>query len=179
MKYNLGVLIKNNRMEKKLSKEELAELVGVNKTTITKWEKNISKPSFSSLLMLTKVLNVNFDELILGYEINKSNKKEAEEEIKKLLVKNTKYKSIFNVVSAIFVCLCKCLIEVSLFKYHMVRKDFNFIFLLLIFVICFSAFTESLEKANLFEEKNKYKEYGILLIIAFILAISGFVICFA
>ncbi len=177
MKENLGELIKKCRIDNKLSKEELAQKLGVTKLTITKWEKNISRPSFSSILLLSKELNLSFDEFILGYKITKDNKKQSEEDLKYLLKKNYKYKNIFNVFAAIFVCLCLCFIEVILFKYNMSSKDGNFIFMVLIFMLCFCAFTEGLEKANLFEEKNKYKEYGLLLIFAFIFVITGFILC--
>ena len=177
VKENLGKLLKNAREKKKYTKEELAKKLGVSRIAISKWEKNISRPSYSNLLLLTRELGISIDELILGYEINKDNKKESDEKIKALLIKNNRYKTIFNVLSAIFVCLCLCFIEVILYRYEMLPKDGNFIFLILIFMLCFAAFTEGLEKANLFENKNKYREYGILLIIAFIFAITGFILC--
>ena len=176
MKDNLGALISKTRKNKNLSKEKLAEKLGVSTATITKWEKNISKPSFSNLLLITKVLDLSFDELILGHEINKNNKKQSDEELTELLKRNAKYKTIFNVFAGIFVCLCLCFIEVILYKYNLESRHSNFIFLLLIFMVCFVAYSESLEKANLLEEKNKYRECALFLIFAFILSIAGFIL---
>ena len=176
MKDNLGALISKTRKEKNLSKEELAQKLGVNSSTISKWEKNIVKPSFSNLILLTKVLDLSFDELILGHEINKTNKKKSDEELTDLLKRNAKYKVLFNVFAGIFVCLCLCFIEAVLYKYNLVSRDSNYIFLLLIFMICFVAYSESLEKANLLEEKNKYRECALFLIFAFILSITGFIL---
>ena len=176
MKDNLGALLKKYRKNKNYSPEELAEKLGVTPATIGKWEKNIVKPSFSSLLLITKVLDLSFDELILGHEINKENKKQSEEELHDLLKRNAKYKTLFNVFAGIFVCLCLFFIEVILYRYNLAAKDANYIFLLLIFMLCFIAYSESLEKANLLEEKNKYRECALFLMFAFIISITGFIL---
>ena len=176
MKDNLGALIKKNRKAKDLSIDDLALKLGVASSTVSKWEKNIVKPSFSNLLLITKVLDLSFDELILGHEINKKNQKQSDEELKDLLKRNAKYKTIFNVFAGIFVCLCLFFIEVVLYKYNLANNDANYIFLLLIFMVCFVAYSESLEKANLLEEKNKYRECALFLMFAFILSITGFIL---
>ena len=176
MKYNLGALISKSRKDKKLSKEEFAIKLGVSTATVTKWEKNIVRPSFSNLLLITRVLDLSFDELILGHEITKDNKKKSDEELNDLLKRNAKYKTLFNVFAGIFVCLCLCFIEAVLYKYEIISRDANYIFLLLILMICFVAYSESLEKANLLEEKNKYRECALFLIFAFILSITGFIL---
>ena len=176
MKDNLGALIKKNRKAKNLSVDEFALKIGVASATISKWEKNIVKPSFSNLLLITKELDLSFDELILGHEINKKNQKDSDEELKNLLKRNAKYKAIFNVFAGIFVCLSLFFIEAILYRYNLANNDANFIFLLLILMICFVAYSESLEKANLLEEKNKYRECALFLIFAFILSIAGFIL---
>lgn len=176
MKDNLGALIKKTRTEKKMSKEDLARKLNVSASTITKWEKNIGKPSFSYLILLTKELDLTFDELILGHDINKKNEKESEEELKNLLRRNAKYKNIFNVFAGIFVCLCLFFLEAVLYKNNLFGIHANYIFLLIIFMVCFVAYSESLEKANLLEEKNKYRECALFLIFAFIFAITGFIV---
>lgn len=176
MKDNLGALIKKTRTEKKLTKEQLATKLNVSAATITKWEKNIGKPSFSYLILLTKELGLSFDELILGHSINLKNKKESEEELKNLLRRNAKYKNIFNVFAGIFVCLCLFFLEVMFYKNNLFGINANYIFLLIILMVCFVAYSESLEKANLLEEKNKYRECALFLLFAFIFAISGFIL---
>ena len=175
MKDNLGALISKTRKNKKLSTEEFATKLGVTPATINKWEKNVSKPSFSNLILITKVLDLSFDELILGHEINKDNKKKSNDELVDLLKRNAKYKNIFNVFAGIFVCLGLLFLEIILYKYNLSNMDANYIFLLLILMICFVAYSESLEKANLLEEKNKYRECALFLIFAFIFTIAGFI----
>ncbi|MBR1416677.1 MAG: helix-turn-helix transcriptional regulator [Bacilli bacterium] len=176
MKDNLGSIIRKTRLEKNLTKDELANILDVSVSTITKWEKNISIPSFSNLVLITKELDLSFDKIILGHEINKKNKKQSEEELKKVLKENIRYKNIFNVFTGIFVCICLFFMAATLYKYKLLSLDANYIFLLVVFMVSFAAFTEILEKANLLEERNKYKKYFLLLAGAFILVIAGFLI---
>ena len=176
MKDNLGALISKARKKKNISKEQLAEKVGVTPATVTKWEKNIGKPSFSNLILITKILDLTFDELILGHEINKDNKKKSDMELTELLKRNAKYKNIFNVFAGIFVCMGLFFIEAVLYKYNLLAMDANFVFLILILMVCFVAYSESLEKANLLEEKNKYRECALFLIFAFIFSIAVFIL---
>ena len=60
----LGVAIKMERLNKGWSQEELGERVGVNFSTISKYERGIKKPSCDVLLKLIKVLELNTNEII-------------------------------------------------------------------------------------------------------------------
>lgn len=174
MKDNLGELIAKTRTDKKLTKKELADKLGVKTATITKWEKNIGKPSFSYLLLISKELDLDFDEIILGHEIDKKNRKKSNEELIRVVKKNIKYKNFFNVFAGIFVCLCLCFLEVVLYKFNLQGKPANYIFLIIMFMIYFVAVSAAVEKANLLEEKNKYREYALLLLCGFVVSIMGF-----
>lgn len=48
---------------KKISQNKLSELVGVNQTSITRWENGEVSPSLDNLLDLSKVLNVSMSDL--------------------------------------------------------------------------------------------------------------------
>lgn len=60
----LGENIYNLRKEKKLSQEQLAELVGVTRQTISNWELGETAPNPEQLKLLSKTLNVSIDELL-------------------------------------------------------------------------------------------------------------------
>lgn len=176
-KSNFGAMIKEARIKKDISKDELAKNLEVSKNMITQWEKNIGKPSFSHLLLLSKELDLNIDDIIIGYKVDKKNKKESNEEIKKLIKKNIKYKRYFVVFSGIFVIMCLIFLQIILYKNGVVSSNANFIYLMLVLMMCFVTFEERLEKANLLEQKNKYKEYAWLLVLAFIFTIFLFIKC--
>ena len=64
------------RKEKHLSQEELAEIIGVSRQALSKWELGSGYPETEKLLTLSKELNVSLDYLMLGemktFENNKA-----------------------------------------------------------------------------------------------------------
>ena len=72
----LGERIKNRRLNKKLTQNQLAQRIGVSKQTISNWENNNQLPELETFTMLVKDLNCSSDYL-LGLssvpEINKNN----------------------------------------------------------------------------------------------------------
>ena len=176
MNDSIGDLIKKTRQDKNMTKGELAKSLGISIATVTKWEKNIAKPSFSYLLLIGKELDLELDEIILGHTIDKKNRKSSDEELKKIVKKNIKYKNFFNVFAGIFICLCLCFLEAVLYKNHLVGSGANYIFLLIILMIYMAIISEVLEKSNLLEEKNKYKEHFLFLFVGFVIVITGFVL---
>lgn len=54
------------RKEKHISQEELAEIIGVSRQAISKWEQGSGYPETEKLIVLSKELNVSLDYLMLG-----------------------------------------------------------------------------------------------------------------
>lgn len=61
-----GKLIREFRTEKALTQQELASILNVSPTAVSKWENGRALPDISMLESLVKVLNVTFAEIILG-----------------------------------------------------------------------------------------------------------------
>ncbi len=55
--------LKYLRAQKKLSQNKLAKLIGVNQTTIARWENGEMAPSLESLLDISDVLNISLFDL--------------------------------------------------------------------------------------------------------------------
>lgn len=68
MKMNFSNNLENIRRSRKISQEELAELMGVSRQTIYKWEADICLPNLNKIERLLKVLNVFVDKLLFYYE---------------------------------------------------------------------------------------------------------------
>ncbi|BCN31883.1 helix-turn-helix domain-containing protein [Anaeromicropila herbilytica] len=64
------------RKERHISQEELAEIMGVSRQAVSKWEQGIGYPEMEKLLLLSKELNVSLDYLMLG-EINLTEKQKT------------------------------------------------------------------------------------------------------
>ena len=68
MENNIGQIIKKHRLENNLKQEELAKLIGVDNTTISRWENDITIPDIYCLKKLCKAFNLSLDELIIDYK---------------------------------------------------------------------------------------------------------------
>lgn len=60
----LGEKLKTHRLDKNLSQEKIAEIVGVSRQAVTKWESNQSAPSAENLIALSSVYGISLDELV-------------------------------------------------------------------------------------------------------------------
>ncbi|MEG2936593.1 MAG: helix-turn-helix transcriptional regulator [Clostridium sp.] len=54
------------RKKRNISQEELAEMMGVSRQAVSKWEQGTGYPEMEKLLILSKELNVSLDYLMLG-----------------------------------------------------------------------------------------------------------------
>ncbi|MDD2620002.1 MAG: helix-turn-helix transcriptional regulator, partial [Syntrophomonadaceae bacterium] len=57
------------RKQKKLTQEELAEILFVSRTAISKWESGRGYPSIESLKAISEFFLVSIDELLSGKEL--------------------------------------------------------------------------------------------------------------
>lgn len=57
------------RMEKRLTQEELADLLGVSRQSVSKWESGASTPELDKLVRLSKIFGITMDELVNGKAI--------------------------------------------------------------------------------------------------------------
>ncbi|KSU00160.1 helix-turn-helix domain-containing protein [Lactococcus lactis] len=75
--------LKELREEKKLSKQGLADLLGVNRVTYSNWELGKARPNFEMLNMLSDFYNVNIDYLLSrkNQKVFENEKKYTEEDL--------------------------------------------------------------------------------------------------
>jgi transcriptional regulator with XRE-family HTH domain len=64
MKINFSTNLETIRKSKKISQEELAELIGVSRQTIYKWEAGICLPNLNKIEKLLEILNVPIEKLL-------------------------------------------------------------------------------------------------------------------
>lgn len=61
--YTFGKLLKNLRNDRNIGQVELAKQIGVGKSIISLWEKDVCEPTLSKLIALSKFFNVSIDYL--------------------------------------------------------------------------------------------------------------------
>ncbi|WP_151838968.1 XRE family transcriptional regulator [Acinetobacter radioresistens] len=74
----LGTRLKQLRKEKKLTQQQLAEAIGVSKTSVIYWEKDENTPKHESLKALAKNLSTNVEWLLTGKKIVSQNSQELQ-----------------------------------------------------------------------------------------------------
>ena len=63
---SLGQRLFELRKEKKLSQEEVADILGVSRQTISKWETDASTPDFDKIVPICELYEISTDELLTG-----------------------------------------------------------------------------------------------------------------
>ena len=64
----IGDKIKELRLEKGYSQQQLANKIGVSQMAIDYWERNVNEPKSSFIILLVKTFEISFDEFFA--EIN-------------------------------------------------------------------------------------------------------------
>jgi len=92
--------LKSIRKERNVSQEELAEVIGVSRQAVSKWEQGSGYPEMEKLLVLSKELNVSLDYLMLGEIKSTENNKTLSNNIivptGKITIKSYDGKAIVN-----------------------------------------------------------------------------------
>ena len=106
MEHDIGCKIKAARIEKKLTQEQVAELLGVSRQTISNWENEKSYPDIISVIKMSECYDVSLDYLLKGEQKMKSYYdylaestnvvKSNANSVQKAFVKKTVQKMLFN-----------------------------------------------------------------------------------
>lgn len=66
-----GENLKTERMAKKLSQIEFANLLGVSQQQVSQWELNKVEPTLSNIIAIISILEIDFEDLIFDIDIDK------------------------------------------------------------------------------------------------------------
>ena len=115
--------IRKLRKEKKLTQEEVADILHVHRTTYVKWEGGTALPLNDSLMMLSEFYGVSVDELLAGERLTKDNVIEVHNKLLlSLLSKNRKFsKLILRLVISIVIFIVAFLIYYFVTTYNSIH----------------------------------------------------------
>jgi len=102
MEYDIGSKIKAARIEKKLTQEQVAELLGVSRQTISNWENEKSYPDIISVIKMSECYDVSLDYLLKGEEKMK-NYYDYLEESTNVVKSNTNRNKIVTILSYLLI----------------------------------------------------------------------------
>ena len=61
---SLGEVLKQHRVDCKMTQEFVAEIIGVSRQAVSKWERGASDPSTTNLMALAKLFGVDAEDLL-------------------------------------------------------------------------------------------------------------------
>lgn len=93
----IGKFIRDLRKAKKLTQQELGDMVGVGGKSVSKWERGINMPDISIINEVSRILDITSDELLNGEFDRKSDNEEYK---KKKYKRNTTLAFIFLIILA-------------------------------------------------------------------------------
>lgn len=102
-----GQTIKAKREQKGLTQKQLGQLLYVSDKTVSRWENNQIYPDITMLLDISKVLEIDYQELIEGSDYIEKKKAKQEQQLRR------KKKGLFW-----FACLTFCLLLIFSYQFH-------------------------------------------------------------
>lgn len=113
----IGNLIKDLRMKRDMSQEELANELFIDRSVISKWESGKHIPDLKYLVKMSELFNVSLDELVYGETNNQQNQSAVKKNFLDYLVdQNTKYRR--SKITTIFLSLAIVLIGITFLIYY-------------------------------------------------------------
>ena len=115
----MGKFIANVRKEKQLTQEQLAEILNVDRTTISKWERGVSAPDISLLQQICNALDITITEL-LNYKkgIDTISSKDNTIEAIKFYNKHSKKKYFYVFITALIILTITFITGILINKYN-------------------------------------------------------------
>lgn len=101
---NVGKFIAKLRKEKNMTQEDLAELMFVNRTTISKWERGDNNISIDVLVKVSEIFDITINEILIGERQSKDNIDKINTVTVDILKKNKKFRK-YLVYSGCFIII--------------------------------------------------------------------------
>lgn len=116
-----GKRLKEIRMEKKFSQEDVAKKMNISRQAISKWENDKTEPDLKSLKMISELYEISLDELLVSEDKDVCEK--TENPVPKTTIFDNEWFDIFiiaTVICSTFVPPLGCVVSLIFFK---LRKE--------------------------------------------------------
>lgn len=116
----VGAFIKKLRTDRKMSQYDLAELIPIDRSVVSKWERGEILPAVDKMKILCNIFNITVDELLSGELRTKYNEKERQNSLFDFLInQDTKYKKLK--MYSIILFLITLIITFSFLIYYFIQ----------------------------------------------------------
>ena len=162
-KKSFGKYIAEKRKEAKLTQEELASILYVIPTTISKWERGVTYPDITVISKLCNVLNISEHEFFMACDDEALNEEKREIKKYRTIKKWLMYSLNISYLISLVVCfICNLIID---------HKLSWFLIVLIAIMISFIITT-----LPLYLKKNKYRLFKISILLTFLVYLLLYVI---
>lgn len=102
----IGLFIKQLRKDNKISQQQLADMIPIDRSGLSRWENGEVLPPIDKMKKLCEILNVSIDELLSGEKTTQVNKNEQQKNLfDYLITQDSKYKKIKKVLLWVLIVL--------------------------------------------------------------------------
>ncbi|CAK1234812.1 helix-turn-helix transcriptional regulator [Fructobacillus cardui] len=98
--------IKRLRQSKKMTQQELADILHVSRQTVSTWENGKNYPSLEILRSICVLFDVSFEQIMFGEENTMKNKQDMATTIDREVKLKTRYKKLTITLATIFIFFC-------------------------------------------------------------------------
>ncbi len=70
---NIAKAILKIRQDNRLSQEQFAEIVGVTRQAVSRWEMGVSAPNINTLILVSEKFNIQVDEILKSRDVDEKN----------------------------------------------------------------------------------------------------------
>ena len=168
----IGKFIADCRKEKKITQEQLAEMLYITDRAVSKWERGLSLPDADKMLDLCNILGINVNELLNGEKLDMKNYEKKMEELLVELAKQDELKNkrlitdmwVFTITAFIFY-VALIVISCSLLEEGLILGTIICVSTIVFIIVCFYGFKLEVDARyyeckychHIFEEKNYFK----------------------
>lgn len=113
----IGIFLRELRKEKKLTQEQLSEILGVTNRSVSRWENGVNLPDFDLVIEIATYFDVSIEEFLDGERKTESMEKKTEQTLLKVADYENQSKIKFSrrmcglFIAAIFSFLVYAVIE--------------------------------------------------------------------
>lgn len=90
--------LRQARKNKGLSQDQMAEVLGVSRQSVSKWESNIALPELDRIADISKLLGVTTDFLLIGSKEDENSMEKTKASSQCILIKSFDHKSVVNCI---------------------------------------------------------------------------------
>lgn len=168
----IGKFIAEERKNKNITQEQLAEKLYITDRAVSKWERGLSLPDADKMLELCDILDINVNELLNGEKIDMKDYEKNTQELLLELAKQDELKNkrlimdmwVLTITSFIFY-VALIIISCSLLKEGPILGTIICISTVILLIVCFYGFKLEVDAGyyecrychHVFEEKNYFK----------------------